>query len=41
MQKIEQLISPLARSFLALIFIISALGKIAAFEGNREQRAMS
>ena len=35
MQKIEQLISPAARSFLALIFILSGLGKIAAFEGTQ------
>ena len=35
MQKIESLISPVARTFLALIFILSALGKTVAFEGTQ------
>ncbi len=35
MQKIEPFISPVARTFLALIFILSGLGKITAFEGTQ------
>ena len=35
MQKIEPLISPVARTFLALIFILSGLGKITSFEGTQ------
>ncbi len=33
MQKIEPFISPVARTFLAMIFILSGLGKITSFEG--------
>ncbi len=33
MKKIETFISPVARTFLALIFILSGLGKITSFEG--------
>ncbi len=35
MQKIEPFISPVARTFLALIFILAGLGKITWFEGTQ------
>lgn len=35
MQKMEPFTSPTARTFLALIFILSGLGKITSFEGTQ------
>ena len=39
MQKIDPFISPVARTFLALIFVLSGLGKITAFEATQAYMA--